>query len=479
MKRRTIYRPSKRLCAALLCALATGGCATLGPDAGVTPIQALVRPHVGAAATQGLAVQRHEADTQRAAQQVALLLQQPLSADNSVQLALLNNRGLQATLAELGIAEADWLQASRLPNPGFSFGRMNKGDERELERGLHLNLARLITWPLVQPLEQRRLDARRGAVAAEVLQLAADTRKAWVQAVAAEETLHYSVQVREAAEAGAELARRMATVGNFNKLQRAREQTFEAEAALRHAQAQAHRTATRERLIRLLGLWGEPSAALRLPARLPDLPAEPADRPDIERQAMAQRLDVQGARLAAEATARNLGLTRATRFVNVLELGLSRNSSNDSPTQTGWEIGFELPLFDSGSARLAKAEALAMQAVHRAADTAINARSEVRQAYAQYRSAWDIAQHHRQVLVPLAQTVSEENLLRYNGMLIGVFELLADARAQIGTVQAAIDATRDFWLAQADLDMALVGKPSLMPMANAAASQSAPAAEPH
>ena len=167
------------------------------------------------------------------------------------------------------------------------------------------------------------------------------------------------------------------------------------------------------------------------------------------------------ARAAAEATARNLGLTRTTRFINVLELGLVRNSSNEAPPQKGWEIGLELPLFDWGGARVARAEGVYMQALHRAAETAINARSEVREAYGAYRAAWDMARHHREEIVPLKARISEENLLRYNGMLIGVFELLADARSQIASVNAAIDALRDFWIAQADLDMALVGKPSL------------------
>jgi outer membrane protein TolC len=147
-----------------------------------------------------------------------------------------------------------------------------------------------------------------------------------------------------------------------------------------------------------------------------------------------------------------------------------RNSANETPTQRGWEIGVELPLFDWGGARVARAEGVYMQAVHRAAETAINARSEVREAYGAWRSAYDIARHHQDEIVPLRKQIAEENLLRYNGMLIGVFELLADARAQITSVNAAIEAKRDFWLAQADLDMALIGKPSLTPSAGPAAA---------
>ena len=154
-------------------------------------------------------------------------------------------------------------------------------------------------------------------------------------------------------------------------------------------------------------------------------------------------------------------MTRTTRFINVLELGVLRNSSNEAPTQRGWEIGLELPLFDWGGARVAWAEAIYMQTLHRAAQIAVDARSEVREAYTGYRSAFDIARHHRDEIVPLRQRIAEENLLRYNGMLIGVFELLADARAQILSVNNAIESLRDFWLAQSDLDMALFGKPSL------------------
>ena len=446
-------------------ALALTGCASLSSDGGFGTVQKAAGERLGT--TVELTWARQPEDLDRIDQRVGELLSKPLSMDAAVQVALLNNRGLQAAYAELGITEAEVVQAGRLPNPGFSFGRMTKGDEIELERGLHVNLARLIAMPLVQRVEARRLEQVRTTVAMQVLALAADTRKAWVQAVAAEESVRYNHQVMQAAQAGAELARRMAAVGNFNKLQQAREQGFYADAALNLARAEQHQRAARERLTRLLGLWGA-QAAFKLPERLPELPAQPHDRPDIERTALAGRLDVAAARAGVEATARHLGLTRTTRFVNVLELGLARNLSNEAPTQRGWEIGLELPLFDWGDARVARAEGIYMQALHRAAETAIHARSEVREAYGAYRSAWDIARHQREEIVPLRARIAEENLLRYNGMLIGVFELLADARAQIASVHGAIDALRDFWIAHADLEMALVGKPSLTPSAGPA-----------
>jgi outer membrane protein TolC len=459
------WGPNSALAAALLLA----GCTSFSPDGGFNAVEQTAKERLDKQVVWARSPEQQEHIDAR----VAELLKRPLSADDAVQLALLNNMGLQAQYFELGIGEAELVQSGRLPNPGFSFARLTRGSEVELERSFHVNLARLIALPALQRVEARRFARIQSAVASSVLTLAADTRKAWIGAVAAEQSVRYSKQVMQAAEAGAELARRMAEVGNFSKLQRAREQAFYADAALGLARAQQQQRATRERLTRLLGLWGD-AAAFQLPERLPDLPAAPNEQMHIEQRAIAQRLDVQAARIASEQTAHALNLTKTTRFINVLELGAQRNSSNEAPTQRGWEVSLELPLFDWGTARSARAEAVYMQSLQRAADTAINARSEVREAYGNYRAAWDIARHHRDEIVPLRQRIAQENVLRYNGMLIGVFELLADGRAQINSVNAAIDALRDFWIAQADLETALLGKPSL---SAAAAGASTPAAE--
>ena len=455
---------SMRIAAAALATVALGGCAGFSADGGFGVVEQAAGERLGKD------VRWVRSDAERAAldARVEALLAEALTADAAVQVALLNNRGLQAAFDELGIAEAGFVQAGRLPNPGFGFGRLRRGDETEIERTLHLDLARLLAMPMVREMESRRFERVKRDAAAAMLALAADTRKAWVAAVAAEQSVRYMGQVREAADASAELARRMARAGNWNKLQQAREQGFYADAALGLARAERLRDATRERLTRLMGLWGE-RAQFRLPERLPDLPEAPLDMPEVERRAIAQRLDVQAARLRVEQTAKNLGLTRATRFVDVLELGAVRNSSNEAPTQRGWEVAFELPLFDWSGARVARAEAIYMQSLNRAAAIAIDARSEVREAYRAYRSTFDIARHQRDEIVPIRQRIAEENLLRYNGMLIGVFELLADARAQVVSVNGYIDALRDFWVAQADLDLAMVGKPGLpMPVAGAA-----------
>ncbi len=465
-----------RLLVAACVGAGLGGCASFSPDGGFAAIEKTAQDRLG----KQVVWARSAADQDGIDQQVAKLLAQPLQADSAVQVALLNNRGLQARFAELGITEAEVVQASRLPNPGFSFGRSSRahgeGTEREIERGVHFNLARLLALPLIGPLEARRFAQAQANVAQAVLALAANTRKAYYNAVASAENLSYLRQVKQSAQASSELARRMEQVGNFNKLQRAREQVFLAEASINLARAEQAHNSTRERLTRLLGAWGA-QTQFTLPERLPSLPDQVLELPNIEHVAMAQRLDVQGAKLATEQTARNLGLTRTTRFVNVLELGLVRNGSNEAATQKGWEVGFELPLFDWGGARVARAEAVYMQSLHQAAEVAVNARSEVREAYTAYHYAYDIARYQQTEVLPLSQRISEENLLRYNGMLMGVFELLADARTQVAAVGGNIMALRDFWLAQADLDMALIGKAS-MAMGTPTAAPAGKAADP-
>jgi outer membrane protein TolC len=442
----------------VLAAALLGGCASFSADGGFGAIQSATQSRI----QKDVVWSRDAATRSQAQARIDALLAKPLSADDAVQIALLNNPGLQAAFNTLGIAEADWVAAQRLPNPVFTIGRLTRGSEVEWDRSLQFNLARLLTMPMRADIEQRLFEQTRRGLVLDVLRLAADTRKAWVVAVAANQSAQYQQQAMEAAEAGADLARRMEQAGNWSTLKQAREQAFYADASLAATRAGQAKLQARERLVRLLGLPN--GDTLQLPDRLPDLPTALPALPDVEQRAMDMRIDLQMTRLQTEALARNLGLTRRTRFINVLELGAISNSSNEVPLQRGYEISFELPLFDWGQTRVVAAESRYRQAV--------NARSEVREAYAMQQSQYAIARQLRDEVVPLRQRISDENLLRYNGMLIGVFELLADARSQIASVNAAIEAQRDFWLADADMQMALAGKPgkaALTPLSSAPA----------
>jgi len=457
-----------RLPLTLLALMVLAGCASPSADGGRTEVGRMVQQRHGQAlpAVAPGALDRH----------LAGLLARPLSADDAVQVALLNNRSLQASYAELGIAEADLVQAGRLANPVFSFGKLKGHEGVEIERKLMLPVIGLLLMPITRPLERRRFEVAQMRTAGEALRIADETRRAWYGAVAAQQSAVYMEQVKDAAEASAELARRMAQAGNWSRLQQSREQAFFADAVAQLARARQARVAEREKLTRLMGLSGK-SSAFELPERLPDLPAAPREVADAEAQAMANRLDMQMAQKELAGLKTSLGLTRTTRFINLLDVSYLRNRDPEGHNNTGYEIELEIPLFDWGGAKVARAEATYMQAVHNAAGAAVNAASEVRETYAAYRSSYDIARHYRDEIVPLKKRISDEQLLRYNGMLISVFELLADAREQVTSVNAAIEAQRDFWIADSALQAALTGSGGAAlaaPRANAAAAASAP-----
>ena len=461
--------PALRTVALAAIALSLAGCASFSGDGGIDTVSSMTAERIG----QDLRLPRNDKADGLAQAELAELLKQPLSADSAVRVALLNNRGLRASLAQLGIAEADLVQAGRMANPSIGFSRMSGGGETEIERSVMFDLVGLLTIPLRRDIESRRFEGAKLVAAGEAVRLASDTRKAWFNAVAAAQSAQYAEQVREAAQASAELAARMAKVGNLSALDQAREQAFSAEATAQLARARHNATAAREQLLRLMGLWGA-DTGIKLPERLPDLPGAPREAANIESLAMQQRLDVQLAKLNATATARALGLSKATGFVNVLDAGYVNSSKSGSPRENGYEIELALPLFDWGGARVAKAEAVYMQSVHRTADAAITARSQVREAWSAYRTSYDLARHYRDEIVPLRKKISEETLLRYNGMLMSVFELLADARAQISGVNAAIEAQRDFWIADTDLQAAIHGTGgTTVSLAGAAAPEAA------
>jgi outer membrane protein TolC len=451
MRTQTKAAQFKSLAVALAAVILTG-CATFSKDGGLDTVSALARERTG----QTVQREKSADDAQATQSAVDRLLAKPLTPDSAVQIALASNKGLQAAFAELGVAEASLVQAGRIRNPGYSFGRLRGGGDVEIDHSIMFDFVGLLTMPLRTDIEGRRFEQAKLQAASHAVQLVADTRKAYFTAVAAQQSADYAQQVATAAEAGAELAQRLSNVGNWSKLDQAREQVFHADATTQLARARHNATAAREQLTRLLGLWGA-NTAFKLPDRLPDLPKAPNEVANIEAQAMSQRLDIQMARKDAEATASSLGLTRATGFINVFDAGYANKSQTGQPRENGYQISLELPIFDWGSARIARAEATYMQAVYRTADTAVRARSEVRESYSAYRTTYDIARHYRDEVVPLRKRISDEVLLRYNGMLASVFELLNDARDQVGSVNTAIEAQRDFWIAETALQAAING----------------------
>jgi outer membrane protein TolC len=441
----------------MLAALGLGGCAGFSRDGGFDAVADATRAHLGKEVKWPRSTHAQaEVDAQ-----VAALLAHPLSVEDAVQIALLNNPMLQAAFQELGISEAELVQAGRLPNPRFDLRHAGAAGQYDIEETLSFNVLALLTMPYAHDIEKRRFAQTQNSVVQRVALLAKDTREAFYAALAARESLQYLQQVRAAAETGAELAQRMVSAGNWNRLDQAREQNFYADAAQNLTRAGLAEESARERLVGLLGLPGQQSGrpALQLAESLPPLPAGPDSLPDVERAVLQQRLDLQLMRMHIDELGKSLGLAKSTRFVNVLDLGATRvrQGSREEPYERGYTVTLEVPIFDSGAARVKKSEAIYAQAVDRFAQAAIEARSQIRLAYANYRAAFDLAQRQRDEVLPLRRAVAQQNLLLYNASLISIFELLSDAREQAISVDGYIQNVRDFWIAKSRLDAALLG----------------------
>ena len=431
------------------------GCASLSPDGNLADVQQLTQ---GKTAGTQVVLTR---DPQAIQTTVAELLAAPVTAESAVRIALLNNPALQGSMATLGISDADRVQAGRLPNPHFSIGRFTEGDLREIERGLRFDVIGLLTLPWRAKWQGQQHELAKLMAAQEVVKLASSTRNAWIMAVAAQQTAIYMRDVKEAAEAGAELARRMARVGNWSRLQQAREQVFLADATAQLARAEQANFSEREKLIRLMGLWGA-QTGFTLSERLPDLPKSVTEMSDVETRAMRERLDVRSAMAESGYVADQLGFKNVVGYFDGMSIGLTRNTIFDNAAgtrvnRTGTALELPLPLFDWGDARRARAQATYMQSAARVRDMAVKARSEAREAYHGYRTAYDLARHYRDEIVPLRKFINSELALRYSGMLASVWDLLADTRQQVMSINSAIEAQRDFWLAEADLQTTLTG----------------------
>jgi len=439
-----------------LAVLGTGGCTGFSKDGGFDAVADAARQRLVA----DVEWPRTSQERAKAETQVDALLGHPLTAEDAVQIALLNNRMLQGAFEELGISEADLVQAGRLPNPRFDLRHASAAGQYDIEETLSLNVLSLLTMPYARDIARQRFTQAQRVAVLRVAQLARDTREAYYAAVAAGESRNYQLKVRAAAETGATLAQRMVAAGNWSQLDQAREQNFYVDAVQGVTHAELADAGAREKLISAMGLPGEKSATLnlQLAASLPDLPASLENLSDVESALLQNRLDLQLMRLRMDELQRSLKLARSTRFINVLDAGATRvqQGSRDAPYERGYTINLEVPIFDSGAARVKKSEAIYAQAVDRFTQAAIEARSQIRLAYANYRAAFELARQQRDAL-PLRKAIAQENLLRYNASQISIFELLSAAAAQAAAFDGYIQRLRDFWIAKSQLDAALLG----------------------
>jgi outer membrane protein TolC len=452
--RRLGSRPAAAI--TLLSSFLLAGCASFSPDRGMGAVAGVASETIN----KDVIAIRTPDDAQRADATVKSLLWRPLTVDSAVQIALLSNRGLQAAYNELALAETDLLGDSLPPNPTFAVSRISGNGALEIERQVVGDILALATLPFRSEIARQRFQKAQLRAAEETLRLAADVRRAYYRAVAANELVGLLTDAKSTAEATAHLAQKLGETGSLNKLDQAREQVFYAETTADLATLRQEATSSRESLIRLLGLWGA-DIGIRLPQKLPVLPRQPPSLPGIEVDAIAHRIDLQIARIELAALARSLNLTEASRFVTLLDVSgidrKTRDPEGEPFRERGFDIQFQIPIFDGGEVRVRQASETYNQAFNLLTEKAVNIRSEARDAFRVYRSTYEIAGHYQREVLPLRKIISEEMQLRFSSMQVDVFALLTEARQRIAALRAAIEAKRNFWLAQSELQTAING----------------------
>lgn len=450
--------------AALAASLAMTACAHFSPDGGMLPVE----EQAGAQLDKDVVKISNQADAAAIEARVQSLLAEPIGPESAVQIALLNNRGLQAAYNELGVSEAQMVEASLPPSPAFALSKLFTTGQFEIERQIVQNVLGLLTLPRRREIAEAKFQQAQVRAVEETLRTAAIARRAYYRTVAANQTVSFLERARLSAESVSELSKKLGETGALPKLDQAREHAFYAEVSAQLAIARLRQRSERQKLNRALGLWGA-QTSYELPGVLAKLPPPPPAIADVETQAVLSRADLQIARMELAILAKQYDLTSATRFINMLEVAGINTSDNTLIPQTngeelrdkekfnGYEIGFQIPIYDFGRARTRLAEQEYMRAVNLLIESAVNVRSQANEAYQTYRGTYDIARHFEKEILPLREIISEQELLNYSGMLTDLFELLADARARILANVQAIEARRDFWLAKVDLHVAIVG----------------------
>jgi len=469
-----------RLGSALFVIVLGTGCASVSPERGHDQVSSMISERTG----HKTRWEKGPPGEAQIADWVRKVAGEGLTRDRAVEIALVNNPGLQATYEELGVSQADMVQAGLLRNPAFGMDlgfRLNNGETDELRFSLVQDFLDLFVLPLRKQIASEQFAADTLNVANRALEVVADVEKAFVAAQASVELVAFRRTVVEGAGAAADLSQRQLEAGNVSELDRATEAATYQQAKLDLAREEVDLLEARERVNRLLGLWGE-TTSWRFAEPLPPPPDEDPNLEHLEAFAMNRRLDVAVAKRRAALMAKAVDLARSTRYVGRLDIGVDLHQDPNGPRLLGPNLVIELPIFDQRQAVIARLEAQRREQERRLQEVAIDARSEVRLAALRLETGRQIFQHYRDVVLPLRKTAAEQALLHYNGMFISVFQLIAVKQSEVDARRGYLEAERDYWNARAELARALGGslpparpKPKAAPPPPASAPDLAPA----
>jgi cobalt-zinc-cadmium efflux system outer membrane protein len=411
-----------------------------------------------------------ESQKDRLNDSVANLLKDELTAESAAAIALLNNRSLRATFEELGVSQAELIAAGRLPNPSFSASVRWPNDrprEPNVEFGLGIDLLNALLVPVRKNFAGAQLAQAERRVAHEALTLAKEAKSAAYMVQARQEFRARLEAILDVNDTAADLAQRQFDAGNISKLDLLNQQATAQQARLELAATDAELRRDREKLNRLLGLWG-PQTNWKMAATLPEAPEREPNFDALESQAVAQRLDLAAAQSQVALARAALDLKRKTRLlpasVNVgVDTEREPGGSGSHTHVTGPNVELALPIFDQGQADLARLSAEERRAEANYEGLAIDIRSEVREARDALLAARAKADYYDKTLLPQRRAILRETLLHYNAMQKSNYELLLAKQQSLEAERARIEAWRDYWIAHAELEHVVGGRLAAQP----------------
>jgi outer membrane protein, heavy metal efflux system len=396
---------------------------------------------------------------EQALQDVRQVLRKPLTVEAAVQIALLNNRSLQATFEEIGLSAADVLEAATIPNLRFDLAIRfpdKPPSGTYVDYSAALDFLSIIMIPLKKRVAKDQLESAALRVADDTLELISQVKSAFYSLQASQQLLQCFKLIVDANAVSLDLAQRQHEAGNISDLALVRQQASYSRSRLDVATTEAEIRRNREKLNRLLGLWG-PDTDWQISSELPEVPSSELSTRGLERLALSQRLDLQADYLQVASQAKNLGLTKSFRLLGALDFGVESERETDSQTRTGPRFAIELPVFNQGQARIARGEAALRQARDKFEALAIDVRSQVRELQDELASKRQIALFYQDELIPDQRRILKESLINYNAMEIGDFELFTTKAEEARAEREYLEAVRDYWITRAELERAVGG----------------------
>jgi cobalt-zinc-cadmium efflux system outer membrane protein len=435
-------------------AFLVGGCST--PSASLDHVRETVAERTG----KRVHWDRGGAEDAQVRETVQSLLRHKLTAERAVQIALLNNRELQARFDEIGIAQADLIEAGLLKNPGFAASfrfPISPPSGTNIEYSVAQDFLDFILLPLRKRIAAAQLAQTETRVASDVLELAADVKIAFYTAQARAQLLDRLRLVTKINETAAEFTKRLHDAGNTSDLDLANQQGSYEQSRLEVAQTELQLQRDREHVNRLLGLWGA-ETNWTMDDHLPELPASEVALQQLESRAIAQRLDLQARRMQLDLLGQALLLRSKTRYTPAgFQIGVNTERETDAQRVTGPTLNLELPIFNQGQGEIARLAAQYRQAQRELEAMAVNVRSEVREARGQLIAARDLTSLIGKRLLPTQQKALNLTLQQYNYMLKSTYDLLLAKQNEVAAERSYIEAWRDYWIARAELERAVGG----------------------